>query len=88
MSRASGLLASVPVPVLGLYGADCARVSATIAPADSAIKVRDKSFQPHMFASVGHGFLRQPNGKEDANLRATEQAWPLTPAFFRRHLRG
>lgn len=87
-SPASASLGSVRVPVLGLYGADDARVNSTIAPADSTMKALGKSFEAHVFPGAGHGFLRQQDGKDGANLKATQEAWPLTVGFFRRHLRG
>jgi carboxymethylenebutenolidase len=80
------LLANVKVPVLGLYAGDDARVGATVPPADSAMRALGKSFAPHTFAGAGHGFLRQQDGKGGANLAATQQAWPLTVAFFRQTL--
>lgn len=85
-SPASASLANVKVPVLGLYGGDDARVNATIAPADSAMRALGKSFESHVFPGAGHGFLRQQDGKEGANLTAARQAWPLTLAFFRKNL--
>jgi carboxymethylenebutenolidase len=85
-SPATASLASVTVPVLGLYAGDDARVDATVPPADSAMRAMGKPFQVHTFAGAGHGFLRQQDGKDGANLKATKQAWPLTLAFFRTHL--
>lgn len=85
-SPADSLLSRISVPVLGLYGGDDARVNATIAPADSAMRRLGKRYTPHVFAGAGHGFLRQQEGKDGANLAATRQAWPLTLAFFRTHL--
>jgi len=79
-------LSSVRVPVLGLYAGDDARVDATVPPADSAMRALGKTFEPHTFAGAGHGFLRQQDGKDGANLAATRQAWPLTINFFRAHL--
>lgn len=79
-------LSSVAVPVLGLYGADDARVNATVPPADSAMKAMGKSFSFKLFEGAGHGFLRQQEGREGANLRAAREAWPMTVDFFRRHL--
>lgn len=81
-------LASVRAPVLGLYGADDARVNATVPPADSAMKALGRTFEPHTFDGAGHGFLRQQDGRDGANLAATKQAWPLTVAWFRKHLGG
>jgi carboxymethylenebutenolidase len=82
-SPATPSLASVKVPVLGLYGGDDARVGATVPPADSAMKALGKRFEPHTFAGAGHGFLRQQEGQNGANLAAARQAWPLTISFFR-----
>jgi carboxymethylenebutenolidase len=79
-------LSSIRVPVLGLYAGDDARVDATVPPADSAMRALGKTFEPHTFAGAGHGFLRQQDGKDGANLAATRQAWPLTINFFRAHL--
>jgi len=76
-------LASVKVPVLGLYGGEDARVGATVPPADSAMKALGKRFEPHTFAGAGHGFLRQQEGQGGANLAAAQKAWPLTISFFR-----
>jgi carboxymethylenebutenolidase len=79
-------LKNVRVPVLGLYAGDDARVGATVPPADSAMRAMGKSFDVHSFAGAGHGFLRQQDGKNGANMAATRQAWPLTIDFFRKHL--
>ena len=85
-SPADSLLPRVKVPVLGLYGGDDARVDATVPPAEAAMRSLGKTFEPHTFAGAGHGFLRQQEGKDGANLSASRQAWPLTVAFFRTHL--
>lgn len=69
-------------PILGLYGSEDARVNATIEPAKKALGAR---YAPHVFEGAGHGFLRQQGGQDGANLRATEQAWPLTLTFLREH---
>jgi carboxymethylenebutenolidase len=79
-------LSSIRAPVLGLYGADDARVNATIAPADSAMKTLGKTYEHHLFAGAGHGFLRAQADREGANLEATRRAWPLTVNWFRTHL--
>lgn len=85
-SPATSSLASVRVPVLGLYAGDDARVNTTVPAADSALRALGRSFTYRMFEGAGHGFLRQQEGREGANQRASEAAWPRTIAFFRRHL--
>ena len=85
-SPATPSLATIRAPVLGLYAGDDARVDATVPPADSAMRALGKPFEPHTFAGAGHGFLRQQDGRNGANLAASRQAWPLTLAFFRTHV--
>jgi len=79
-------LSSVKAPVLGLYGGNDARVDATIPPADSAMRALGKTYSPHIYEGAGHGFLRQQNAQNGANLAASKQAWPETIAWFRRYL--
>jgi carboxymethylenebutenolidase len=80
-------LARINAPLLGLFGGDDARVNATIQPAEAELKKLGKSFNYRIFEGAGHGFLRQQTGRDGANLKATEQAWPATLAFFRQHLK-
>jgi carboxymethylenebutenolidase len=80
-------LGAIRAPVLGLYGGNDARVNATIPPADSTMRALGKSYEHRIFDGAGHGFLRQQDGQEGANLAATRKAWPMTVAFFRKHLR-
>jgi carboxymethylenebutenolidase len=79
-------LSTVQAPVLGLYGGNDARVDATIPPADSALRALGKTYSPNLFEGAGHGFLRQQNGQNGANLAATQKAWPATIAWFKRYL--
>jgi carboxymethylenebutenolidase len=85
-SPASETLASVRAPVLGLYGGDDARVNATIPAADSAMKAMGKTYVQEIYEDAGHGFLRQQDGRDGANLAASQKAWPATIAWFKRHL--
>lgn len=78
-------LASIQAPVLGLYGGDDARVNATIEPAAAEMKKLGKTYETSIFDGAGHGFLRAQSGREGANMKATEQAWPKMVAFLRQH---
>ncbi len=80
-------LALVHAPVLGLYGGDDARVVATVAPAQEAMKKFGKTFEPHVFEGAGHGFLRAQEDRGGANLKAAREAWPLTISFLRQNLK-
>jgi len=79
-------LAAIKAPVLGLYGGSDARVGATLDATEAAMKAKGKSYERHVFDGAGHGFLRAQSGQDGANLRATEQAWPLTLGFLRKNM--
>ena len=80
-------LAKIKAPVLGNYGGDDARVNATVGPAEAEMKKLGKSYEPHTYEGAGHGFLRQQDGRDGANLKATQQAWPRTVAFLKKYLK-
>lgn len=77
---------SIGAPILGLYGGNDERVNSTIDRAEVAMSKLNKLFSPNILEGAGHGFLRNQGGQDGANMRATEEAWPLTIEFFRRHL--
>lgn len=79
-------LASLNVPVLGLYGEDDARVVSTIEPASVEIKKLKKVYEYEIYEKAGHGFLRQQSGRDGANLKASEQAWKRMLGFLKKHL--
>ncbi len=75
----------IKAPVLGLYGSDDERVNATIKPAAEAMKAGGKTYVPNIYEGAGHGFLRQQDGKDGANMKAAQQAWPATVKFLKEH---
>ena len=81
-------LARIRVPVLGLYAGDDQRINASVPRTDTIMRRLGKVYETHFFAGAGHGFLRQQEGRDGANQAAAEKSWPLTVAFFRRHLKG
>lgn len=83
----SATLLAVSAPVLGNFGGDDERVDATIEPAAATLKKLGRRFEPHTYAGAGHGFLRQQEDRDGANLKASQEAWPRTIAFLRRFLR-
>jgi carboxymethylenebutenolidase len=78
-------LQKLNVPVLGLYGGDDARVNATIEPAAAVVKKMKKVYEYEIYEGAGHGFLRQQTGRDGANMRATQKAWPRTIEFLRNY---
>jgi len=83
----SAMLDRVACPVQGHYGGDDARVNATIEPAKQRLRVRRQSYEANVYPGAGHGFLRQQSGREGANQRASDEAWPKVLTFLRRQLR-
>lgn len=79
-------LPSVRAPVLGLYAGNDARVNATVPAADSALRALGRTYTYNTYPGAGHGFLRQQNGMDGANMNATKAAWPATIAWFRKYL--
>jgi carboxymethylenebutenolidase len=78
-------LKNIKAPVLGNYGENDARVNATIEPANQEMQKLGKTYEPHVYPGAGHGFLRQQDGQNGANLKAAQQAWPRTVAFLKEH---
>jgi carboxymethylenebutenolidase len=79
-------LASLGAPVLGLYGEDDARVNATVGPAEAKAKELGRTYVTATYPGAGHGFLRQQDGRDGANLAASRKAWPATVEFLRKRL--
>ena len=77
--------AKLKAPVLGLYGSDDARVNETIPRAKENVQKHGKRYTAHVYEGAGHGFLRQQDGREGANRKAAQQAWPATVAFLKEH---
>jgi carboxymethylenebutenolidase len=83
----SDRVANVKAPILGLYGglAQDARIGNTVAPTETKMKELGKTYEPHIFDGAAHGFLRAQTGNDGANMKATEQAWPMTIAWLKKY---
>lgn len=79
-------LAAIACPVLGLYGGDDARVTATVKPTAAAMSGLARPYTHHVYPGAGHGFLRQQSDRDGANLAASRQAWTETIGFLRGRL--
>ena len=62
-------------------------MNATIEPAAAEMKKLGKVYEVEIYEGAGHGFLRAQSGRE-ANLKATQKAWPRTVEFLRKHMGG
>jgi len=76
-------LEKLKAPVLGNYGGNDNRVNSTIKPAEDKLKELNKTYMPNIYEGAGHGFLRQQDGQNGANMKAAQEAWPKTIAFLR-----
>jgi carboxymethylenebutenolidase len=87
MSADPAAYAKAKAPVLGLYGGNDNRVNPNIEVAKAGMANAKAVYEPHIFEGAGHGFLRQQGGTAQApgNMKATEEAWPLTIAFLKQH---
>ncbi len=72
--------------MLALYGGDDARVNKTIPAAETEMKRLGKRYQTEIYDGTGHGFLRAQEGRDGANMRASERVWPVTIGFLKKEL--
>ena len=78
-------MATIVAPVLGNYGENDARVTSTVEDTAAKMKELNKTYEYSVYDGAGHGFLRQQDGQDGANLKASQQAWPKTIAFLKAH---
>jgi carboxymethylenebutenolidase len=79
-------IANIACPVLGLYGGDDGRISLTVDDTKKAMSDANKSYDPHIYLGAGHGFLRQQDARNGANLKASQQGWAETITFLKKYL--
>ena len=84
---AEDAFAKIKAPVIGMYGGNDARINTTIPATEAAMKKLGKCYEANIFEGAGHGFMGNQAGSAGANLKAAEQAWPLTIAFLQKHLK-
>ena len=77
--------AKAKAPILGLYGGSDMRVNANIPIASAQLRKLNVTYEPHIFDGAGHGFLRDQAGMDGANMKATEQSWPLALAWIKKY---
>jgi carboxymethylenebutenolidase len=80
-------LANVVAPVIGMYAGNDARINATIPATEAAMKKLGKKYEVHTFEGAGHGFVGNQAGAAGANLKATQEAWPMLVTFFNQQLK-
>jgi carboxymethylenebutenolidase len=78
------LVKNIKAPVLGFYGENDARVTATVSATTEMMKRLGKSYESHIYPKVTHSFVYFQD--LSVNRDAVADAWPRTVAFFKRHL--
>jgi carboxymethylenebutenolidase len=78
-------LARINAPVIGFYGEDDARVTASVEPTLAAMRRLGKSFEPHVYPHATHGFLEFQDLA--GNPEATLDSWTRTIVFLQQHMR-
>jgi carboxymethylenebutenolidase len=71
-------VARITAPVYGFYGSADERVNATIPRTQGLMKEAGKKFDPVVYDSAGHGFMRageDPANLNEANKWARNEAW-------------
>jgi carboxymethylenebutenolidase len=80
-------LANVKAPVIGMYAGNDARIGASVPVTEAAMRKLGKPYEIHTFEGAGHGFVFSQAGANGANLKATQDAWPLVLQFYRTNLK-
>jgi carboxymethylenebutenolidase len=83
----SAEILNVRAPVLGHYGGNDARITATVDGTRATLAKLGRTYEPHVYDGAGHGFLRQQDTPDGANLKAAQAAWPRTVEFLRQYLK-
>ena len=79
------IMARIKAPVLGFYGENDARVTATVEPTIAAMKRLGKSYEPHIYRKTTHSFVYFQDA--GTNAEAVADAWPQAIAFLKQNLK-
>jgi carboxymethylenebutenolidase len=79
-------MANIQCPVLGCYGKSDNRITSTVEATTKSMAELSKTYDPHVFDGAGHGFLRQQDGQNGANLKAAQEAWPAVIGLLKKSL--
>ena len=75
----------INAPVLGFYGENDARVTATVQPTTALMKQLGKAYEPHIYPKVTHSFVYFQD--LSVNREAVADAWPRVVGFYNRNLK-
>ena len=78
------VMAKIKAPVMGFYGENDARVTASVAPTITAMEKLGKVYEPHIYPKTTHSFVYFQDMA--GNPAAVNDAWPRAIAFFKKNL--
>jgi carboxymethylenebutenolidase len=82
-AQPADVMAKITAPVIGFYGEDDIRLTATVEPTIAAMKKLGKSYEPYIYSHTTHGFLTFQNLA--GNFQASADSWTRAIAFLKRH---
>ena len=77
-------VAKIAAPVLGIYGAEDARITVSVPSLEEAMKKYNKSFEYDIYPEAAHAFFNDTSTRY--NREAANDAWPRTISFLQKHL--
>ena len=80
----SAAIKRIKAPVLGIYGENDARISATLPAVVAQMQSAGKTFTPEVYPGTGHGFLKP--GREGSDGPQPAKAWTRILEFYRARL--
>jgi len=85
-SPAADDLAGLRCPVLGFYGGEDPRITATVPALAAAMEAAGKSYEWHVYAGAPHAFFNDT--RRSYHVGAARNAWARLLGFFAEHLAG
>ena len=85
-SPAQDDLGGLRCPVLGFYGGEDPRITATVPGLAAAMEAAGKSYEWHVYAGAPHAFFNDTRRSYDVG--AARDAWARLLGFFAEHLAG
>jgi carboxymethylenebutenolidase len=77
-------MAKINAPVIGFYGDNDVRLTASVEPTTATMKKLGKSYESHIYKDATHAFIwYQDIGR---NYEAMADSWPRAIAFLKKHL--
>jgi carboxymethylenebutenolidase len=80
----SAAIRRIQAPVLGIYGEDDARITASLPGVVAEMQSAGKTFSHEVFPGTGHGFLKP--GRRGSDGPQVERAWTRILEFYRARL--